>query len=496
MEGINKQRIFERNDEQLNEDGDYVLYWMQINRRFQYNFALEYAVELANKLNKPLLIYEGLSCDYPWAADRFHHFITEGMAENLEYAQNNDFNYYSYLEDEPGAGSGLLYTLADDACAVITDEFPVFIIREHNEQVAPKFDIPFITVDSNGLIPFGLTDKAPYNAYFFRKIMQRNFITCYKHGPKKNPLHDLENENDITLSSDFLEKYPRAYSHLDNPTGFINSLDINHEVGKIDLEGSREAALNRLDQFVQNGLKVYDEKRNDPDEEKTSGMSPWLHFGKISEYEIVKAVLEHQPKGWSLDDITFNKGSTGGFFNGDPNVDGFLDEVITWREVGFHFAHHEPDYDQYESLPGWALKTLEKHKDDPREYIYDLEEFAQSKTHDELWNAAQTQLREEGIIHNYLRMLWGKKVLEWTPNPETALVYLIELNNRYAIDGRDPNSYSGIFWIFGRFDRAWQERPIYGKVRYMTSKSTRRKVKLDEYLQRYGNRGSQQALEL
>ena len=202
------------------------------------------------------------------------------------------------------------------------------------------------------------------------------------------------------------------------------------------------------------------------------------------------AVLGHQPEGWSLDDITFKKGSTGGFFNGDPNVDGFLDEVITWREVGFHFAHHEPDYDQYDSLPDWALETLEEHKEDPREYTYELEEFARSQTHDEIWNAAQTQLREEGIIHNYLRMLWGKKVLEWTPNPETALAYLIELNNRYAIDGRDPNSYSGIFWIFGRFDRAWQERPIYGKTRYMTSDSTRRKVKLKQYLDKYGSQKS------
>ncbi|WP_138429107.1 FAD-binding domain-containing protein [Fodinibius saliphilus] len=496
MEGINNKRVFKRNDEKPNGEGDYVLYWMQINRRFQYNFALEYAVKLANHLNKPLLIYEGLSCDYPWAADRFHYFLMEGMAENRAYAQRNDLNYYSYLEDEPGAGDGLLYALANDACAVVSDEYPVFIIREHNEKVGPKLDIPYTTVDSNGLIPLGITEKAPYNAYFFRKIMQRNFLSCYKNGPKKNPLKELENRSTVTLPSKFLNKYPRANSHLDEPDSFISSLDINHEVDKIELDGSREAALTRLDQFIQNGLKEYDDKRNDPDEEKTSRLSPWLHFGKISEYEIVDAVLKHQPKGWDLEDITFNKGSTGGFFNGDPNVDGFLDEVITWREVGFHFAHHEPDYDTYDSLPDWALKTLEKHKNDPREYIYELEEFAQSQTHDEIWNAAQTQLREEGIIHNYLRMLWGKKVLEWTPNPETALAYLIELNNRYAIDGRDPNSYSGIFWIFGRFDRAWQERPIYGKTRYMTSDSTRKKVKLDEYLQKYGSRGSQQALEL
>lgn len=486
MEGINRKRVFERNSKEPNEQGDYVLYWMQSNRRFQYNFALEYAIDWANKLGKSLLIYEGLSCNYPWASDRFHHFIMEGMKENLNYAEKKDINYYSYLEDEPGAGNGLLYSLAQNACTVISDEFPVFIIRKHNEKVGSKLEVPYITVDSNGIIPLGLTEKAPYNAYFFRKIMQRNFLECFTNPPKKNPLDDLGNGKLIELSSNFLGKYPSAERYLNDIESFIRSLPINHDIKKIDLQGTRKAALGKLGQFVQYGLPEYDDKRNDPDENKTSGLSPWLHYGKISEYEIVETVFEYQPDEWSLDDITFNKGSTGGFFNGDPNVDSFLDEVITWREVGFHFAHHEPDYDQYDSLPDWALKTLEEHKDDPREHIYKLEEFAQSRTHDEIWNAAQAQLREEGIIHNYLRMLWGKKVLEWTPNPETALAYLIELNNRYAIDGRDPNSYSGIFWIFGRFDRAWQERPIYGKTRYMTSESTRRKVKLKQYLDKYG----------
>ncbi|HCI71717.1 MAG TPA: hypothetical protein DHV30_14445, partial [Balneola sp.] len=151
---------------------------------------------------------------------------------------------------------------------------------------------------------------------------------------------------------------------------------------------------------------------------------------------------------------------------------------------------HVDNYDEFESLPNWAKTTMEEHKDDVREYVYSLEEFELSKTHDEIWNAAQTQLREEGIIHNYLRMLWGKKIIEWTPDHRTALEYMIELNNKYAIDGRDPNSYSGIFWCFGRFDRAWQERDIFGKLRYMTSESTRKKVKLDQYLAKYGNQKS------
>jgi deoxyribodipyrimidine photo-lyase len=487
MKNINSKRVFSRNNHSPNTENDYVLYWMQTNRRFHYNYALEYAVGWANKLDKPLLIYEGLRCDYPWASDRFHHFIMEGMQENIGYAQKHHLNYYDNLEEHPGVGNELLYSLAENACTVIADEYPVFITKDVNGKMSQELNIPYITVDSNGLIPLGLTEKAPYNAYFFRKIMQKNFIDCYTHPPQKHPLQQLENQEKVILSEDFLDNYPPPEKYLKNRHSFLSKLPINHEVGKTGLTGTRQAGLGKLGQFIQYGLPKYDDKRNDPDESATSGLSPWLHYGKISEYEIVDAVLDYQPKGWSLDNITFNNGSTGGFFNGDPNIDSFLDEVITWREVGFHFAHHKPNYDQYESLPDWALETLEKHKNDPREYLYELEEFAQSKTHDEIWNAAQTQLREEGVMHNYLRMLWGKKVLEWTPNPETALAYLIELNNRYALDGRDPNSYSGIFWILGRFDRAWQERPIYGKVRYMTSQSTRRKVKLKQYLDRYGN---------
>lgn len=487
MQNINSKRVFKRNQKEPNPEGDYVLYWMQINRRLHYNYALEYAVAWANKLNKPLLIYEGLNCDYPWASDRIHHFMVEGMHENWEYARKNNLNYFSYLEEKPGAGKGLLYQLTEEACCVISDEFPVYIIREHNGQVGDKLDVPFITVDSNGLIPLGVTDKDPYSAYLFRKIMQKHFIECFTHPPQKDPLDQLENREDIELPDEFLRQYPPADKYFDEADAFISGLPIRHDISVLDIQGTRQAALGKLGQFINYGLLEYDDKRNDPDENKTSGLSPWLHFGKISEYEIVKSVLEHQPKGWDLDHITYNNGSTGGFFNGDPNIDGFLDEVITWREVGFHFAHHRPDYADFESLPDWALKTLKKHASDPREWEYSFEELEQARTHDEIWNAAQRQLRQEGFIHNYLRMLWGKKVMEWTPDPRTALDYLIELNNLYAIDGRDPNSYSGIFWCFGRFDRAWQERPIFGKTRYMTSESTRKKVKLKQYLEKFGN---------
>lgn len=490
MENINSYRVFKRNENGVNPDGGYVLYWMQINRRFHYNFALEYAIGWANKLNKPLLIFEAFSCDYPWASDRTHTFMMQGMKEHLDYAEQQNLNYVSFVEEEPGQYEKLLKDLSSNASVLVTDEYPVFIMRERNDSYPKELDIPYITVDSNGLIPLGLTDKDPYSAYFFRRIMQKNFIEAYTTPPKQNPLDELENRKNIQLPDSIDKNLPDAKEALNNIPEFISGLNIDHSVHPIDMNGGRSAATGMLGSFIKNGLLVYDDKRNDPDEKKTSQLSPWLHFGNISEYEIVRAVLEHQPEGWDLDKIKFNNGSTGGFFNGNPNIDGFLDEVITWREVGFHFAHHRPDYDKFDSLPDWALTTLNDHRDDPREWIYSFEEFKNAQTHDEIWNAAQTQLREEGIIHNYLRMLWGKKVIEWTPDPETALQYLIDLNNTYAIDGRDPNSYSGIFWCFGRFDRAWQERDIFGKLRYMTSDSTRRKVKLKDYLNKFGGQKS------
>jgi deoxyribodipyrimidine photo-lyase len=490
MKNFNSQRVFKRNSCQPNSDQEYVLYWMQINRRLQYNFALDYAIAWANKLDKPLLIFEAFSCDYPWANARTHTFMMQGMKEHLDYAKQKNLNYVSFVEEESGQYERLLKKLASRACLLITDEYPVFIMKERNDKYSDQMDIPYISIDSNGLIPLGITDKDPYSAYFFRKIMQKHFVEAFTNPPNQYPVRQLKNSRKIKLPDSIFDGLPDAETVLNNISGFIDDLDINHQVKPIDWQGSRKAALGMMGQFINSGLLEYDKKRNDPDENSTSHLSPWLHFGKISEYEVVKTVLDHQPNGWDLDKITYNNGSAGGFFNGNPNIDSFLDEIITWREVGFHFAHHRDDYDEYESLPGWALNTLNDHRNDPREWEYTYGEFEQAQTHDELWNAAQTQLREEGIIHNYLRMLWGKKVIEWTPDPETALKYLIDLNNTWAIDGRDPNSYSGIFWCFGRFDRAWQERPIFGKIRYMTSESARKKVKLKQYLNKFGRQTS------
>lgn len=485
MKKFNSHRVFKRNNIDPGGKGEYVLYWMQINRRFHYNFALEYAVGWANKLNQPLLILEAFSCDYPWATARTHTFMIQGMKEHCNYALEQKLNYISFVEQEAGQYDYLLKKLSENASVLITDEYPVFIMRKRNERYPKELNLPYYTIDSNGLIPLGLTQKDPYSAYLFRKIMQKNFIDAYTNPPKKNPLVDLRNRDKIQVPNTIFENLPDGNKALYDIEDFVSGLKINQEVKPLEWHGGRTAAHGMLGQFIKNRMLEYGDKRNDPDERKTSNLSPWLHFGKISSYEIVNAVLDYQPLEWDLDKITYNNGSSGGFFNGNSNIDGFLDELITWREVGFHFAYHRSDYDKFESLPNWALETLNEHRNDPRNWNYTYEELENSQTHDEIWNAAQRQLKKEGIIHNYLRMIWGKKVIEWTPDPETALQNLIDLNNTYAIDGRDPNSYSGIFWCFGRFDRAWQERPVTGKLRYMSSENTRKKVKLREYLRTY-----------
>ena len=490
VKNINSYRKFVRNNKDWDKSGDYVVYWMQANRRIEYNYALEYAVAVANSLQKPLLIYEVLDVDYPWACERFHHFILEGIKEHHLYFTNKSIKgvrYVPYIELEKGHARGLIYALAANACGIISDEFPVLNIRKYNERVANKVSVPYITIDSNGIIPLGVTEKDPYSAYLFRKVMQRYIVEALKYPPAKEPLVNLKNWGQCTLPTNFTERYAFDENLLNNLDSLLNGLPINHTIKKVEKVGTRVRALEIMNHFVEFKLARYEEDRNHPDRQGGSGLSPWLHFGKISSYEIVDKVLSKQPLGWNIEESEPNGGKNSGFFRGHSYVESFLDELITWREVGFQFAHHRLDYDHFDSLPDWAKKTMNEHDQDPREYVYSLEELAESQTHDQIWNAAQTELRTQGVMHNYLRMLWGKKIIEWTGSHAKALEVLIELNNRYALDGCDPNSYSGIFWCLGRFDRAWQERAIFGKLRYMSSQSTSKKIKLKQYLSTYGS---------
>lgn len=487
-------------DEPERPEGDYVVYWMTASRRLEWNFALDRAVARARALDRPLVILEGLRAGYRWASDRHHAFVLAGMEEHARRLEASPVAYLPYVEPEPGAGRGLLEALAERACLVVTDDAPVFFLPRMLEAAAERIGGRLEAVDSCGLLPLAEVEQPYVSAYHFRRFLQKRLGEHLTRLPDPDPLGldggsgsaeaepkphpPLLSPADIPAS--ILSCWPVAdEALLAREPSALGALPIDHEVAPSPTKGGAAAGRERLERFLADGLSRYGDERNEPDADAASGLSPWLHFGHLSPHEVFHRVAGHE--GWSparLGDEANGKRS--GWWGMSASAEAFLDELVTWRELGYGFCWVVPGYERYETLPDWALETLAEHADDERPWLYALEDFDAASTHDELWNAAQRQLRAEGVIHNYLRMLWGKKILEWSASPREALDIMVELNNRYAIDGRDPNSYSGIMWILGRFDRGWPERPVFGKVRSMSSDATRRKVSLDRYLERWG----------
>ena len=483
------ERIEDLNGGSLRTDGDHVLYWMVAARRPGWNFALDQAVELARELGKPLVILEALRSGYRWASDRLHAFALQGMAANARAFAKRRVTYHPYVEPAPGAGSGLLEALAEGACCVVTDDFPCFFVPRMQAAAADRIGVRMERVDSNGLYPLRATERVFPSAHTLRRHLQKELRPHLDAFPKADPLAGRTGlPEPVPLPEAVRERWPAATDALLEATpAALARLPIDHDVAPAEgLPGGFVAGRERLRAFLSGGLALYSEHRNQPDRDATSGLSPYLHFGHVSAHEVFAALADD--RGWTPGRISKQvTGSREGWWGLDPNAESFLDELVTWRELGFHFTAKQAGYDRFETLPEFARQTLDEHRDDPRPHLYDLAGFEAAATHDEIWNAAQRELVTTGRMHNYLRMLWGKKVLEWSESPEQALEVLIHLNNKYAVDGRDPNSYSGIFWCLGRFDRAWgPERPVFGKVRYMSSDSTRRKLRLAEYLERFG----------
>ncbi len=376
---------------------------------------------------------------------------------------------------------------------VVTDDFPAFFLPRMQEAAARKLGCRLEAVDANGLYPVRAAGRTFSAAVHFRRHLQRELGRHLVQPPAAHPLMGDPLVESAGLPGEVSRRWPAAPDALlDGESGALDALPVDAEVAPVPFAGGTTAAEERLTRFLESGLDRYAESRNDPDADVASRLSPYLHWGHLSTHRVLDALAERE--GWTPARISDQvSGSRRGWWGMSPEAETFLDELVTWREIGFNYCAERPDYHRYDTLPEWALKTLETHADDERPWVYGLEEFQSANTHDELWNAAQRELRREGTIHNYLRMLWGKKILEWTPDPRTALDIMVELNNRWAIDGRDPNSWCGIFWVLGRFDRGWPERDVYGKVRSMSSDSTRRKVSLHGYLGRYG---AQPALDL
>ncbi|KAA5539630.1 deoxyribodipyrimidine photolyase [Roseiconus nitratireducens] len=460
---------------------------MIASRRTHHNFALQHAVDRARSLGKPLVIFEPLRVRYRWASDRIHRFIIEGMRDNRAALLETPVTYYPYVEPEPGHGTPLLAELSQRACTVVTDEYPCFFLPRMIAAVKDKLPSSLELVDSNGIIPLRLPEKTFTVAHSFRRWIQKNVLDCLLDQPVPNPLAGIDVPELKRLPSEITKRWqPADLESLLAPDGLAD-LAIDHSVPPSPVvTGGSVAAGKRLADFLSNGLARYGTDRNHPDEHATTGLSPHLHFGHIAAHEIVQRILDQEQ--WTPDQIGPPAGKNNGFWNTSEAAEGFLDQIITWRELGFNLAFRQPDdYDKFDSLPQWARKSMEETRDDPRPVVYTLEQFERAETHDPLWNAAQRELVRHGVMHNYLRMLWGKKILQWTETPRQALQVMIHLNNKYGLDGRDPNSYSGIFWVLGRYDRAWgPKRPIFGKLRYMTSDSARKKLRLKRYLARFG----------
>jgi deoxyribodipyrimidine photo-lyase len=470
-------------------DGDYVLYWMVAQRRTRHNFALQHAAWQAARLGKPLLVLEALRVGYPHACDRFHHFVLDGMADNAASLASAGVRHLSYVERSAGAGRGLLAALAERACVVVSDEYPCGFIPRMQAAAASQISARLELVDANGIIPLRAPGSAFGTAHALRRFIQRDGHPHLLARPLVDPLTKLDVSRQARVPADIARRWPLASTaELGDARGFVAELPIDHTVGRAPLRGGSVAAASRLTSFVREQLASYAEDRNHPDQDASSGLSPYLHFGHIGAHEVVAAVLEHER--WDpgkLGDYRDTRGGRAGWWGVSEAAEAFLDQVITWRELGYQHCWYTPNYLEYVSLPAWARATLEAHRRDLRPELYSLPELERARTADPIWNAAQRQLVGEGRMHNYLRMLWGKKLLEWSATPEQALERMILLNDKYALDGRDPNSYSGIFWVLGRFDRAWgPERPIVGKIRYMSSASTSRKLRLDAYLERWG----------
>lgn len=499
------QRRTSANDHPLRPDGDYVLYWMIAQRRLTYNYALDHAIDRAIEFGKPLVVFEPLRVRYEWASDRLHRFIIEGMRDNAAAAKEYGISYYPYVEPAPGKGSPLLHRLAAKACTVVTDEYPCFFLPTMIDAVKDRIPAKLELVDSNGILPLRSAKKTYTVAHSYRRYMQKIVLPAIERFPRATPLPcpalpcpapkkfdskppcpDPSGTLPGPIDVKILKRWPAA--DLDDllDDGGISRIPIDHHVvpSPICTGGSVDAGR-RLDDFIKNSLDAYGNDRNHPDEHATTGLSPYLHFGHIAPHEIVQKIFDHEQ--WTPDQTSKANGKNHDFWNVSESAEGLLDQLLTWREIGFNWAFMNPDtYDQLESLPNWAQNSLAETSDDERPYLYTLEEFENAKTHDELWNAAQTQIVRTGMMHNYMRMLWGKKIFHWTRSAEEALHIMIQLNNKYGLDGRDPNSYCGILWVLGRTDRAWgPKRPVFGSVRYMTSDSARKKLKLKKYLKRY-----------
>ena len=441
---INEDRVKRLNDQNIRM-GNFVLYWMQATQRAEYNHALEYSILKANKLNLPILVYFGITESYPEANERHYWFMLEGLKEvQLALEENGIKMVIKRISPEIGA-----IELAKSASMVVVDQGYTKTERKWTKHVAEKIRCPLIQVESNVIVPVeAASPKEEYSAATLRpkinKIINRYLVPLNHNVPKND-----------SLKLDFLSFDIRDVGKA------VSQLEIERTVKKSEaFFGGTSEAKKLFQNFIKHKLDRYGEDRNDPTKYCVSDMSPYLHFGQTSPLQIALMVL----------------------VTDSPGVESYLEELIIRRELAINFVFYNLHYDSFAGLHEWQQKTLREHRNDPRDYIYSESELENSETHDPYWNAAQKEMKSTGKMHGYMRMYWGKKIIEWTRTPEQAYTTALYLNNKYELDGRSPNGFAGVAWCFGKHDRPWKERAIFGKIRYMNAKGLKRKFDVDAYV--------------
>lgn len=449
-------RITVRRDGPPDPNGQCLVYWMQRAQRGIDNHAVDLAVYIANLLELPLVVYFAAISNFPHANLRHYAFLNQGLVDIEQDLQQRNITFL--MRRAPRESHEQL--LADVRAAfLIGDENPLRVPGQWRNQLASRITIPFWTVDTDVVVPSKLIEKAQYGAYTIRPRLYR-LLSDHLH-PHENPNANHEWKRPRSLQSDSVhEDITRGWKDLDRSVAPVEAW-----------QGGTHAALKRLHHFTTNLLSTYDDKRNHPETDGTSCLSPYLHFGHIGPITIALAVEATANADRKL----------------RPARDSYFNELIVWRELAINFVRYTPNYDSPDCAEDWAKQTIAKHARDEREHLYTLRQLEAAQTHDDLWNAGQLQMLRHGWMHNYIRMYWAKKILEWTPDIATAMKYSIHLNDKYFLDGRDPNGYAGIAWaLLGKFDRAWGERHIFGKIRYMSGASTGKKFDSKRYIEQMG----------
>lgn len=441
--------------------GEYVLYWMASTQRFEENWALRFATLEADRLGLPLLIHHGLDPSYPYASDRVHTFVMQGARNLAARANELGLTYRFALRRSRDDDRRVVDRIAARAALVVTDLYPTAGVLDRTLRFADRAACRVVMVDGVGIAPAAEFPNEQSAAFTMRGRLLKGLDNHLEEVEDRAPRRSLKESALTSLDVEWLD-----LAHVDIATE-VARCEIDHTVGAVaEVEGGLRPARARLEEFVHDGLDAYDERRRDPsDEGGSSRLSRWLHFGMISAGEVVRAARAHAPA---------------------PALDSFLNEIVVWRELSLNFCLRRNDYMKLRAAPEWAQRSMAAHKDDEREVIYSAKQLEEATTGSELWNASQRELVLSGTMHNAVRQLWGKSVLLWTRRYGDALRVLLHLNDKYAIDGRDPNGFSGIQWCFGRFDRPFPDRAVWGTIRPMSLDRARSKFDTKSYIERWG----------